>query len=322
MTRRLILSRLLIFAVFAARGFAFEKVGTTSFQFLKIMTDARSTGMGEAYVSVVNTSEAVFWNPAALVRVSRLDASVSRLNWLLNISHTSFSAAYSIFGLGTFGIHGLFTDVGEIPVTRVEALGFRGSTYNPGLTGETISPSSMSMGLSFARQLTDKFAFGLTGKFVQEDLVVKKASRFVFDGGLMFDTGFRSLSVAAVVRHFGSQIKFYDKNYPLPQTFTIGVSGFIIGPNALLLRTDQHTFLVSYDLSHPRDYNQQHHIGAEYSFHDFVFIRSGYKINYDEEGMTFGFGLKKSRLRIDYSYNTFGEYFDAVHRFTIGFLLK
>jgi len=53
-----------------AQGQGIDKVGTTSFQFLKVMPDARSTALGEAFTSVVSTSEAVFWNPAALTRIA------------------------------------------------------------------------------------------------------------------------------------------------------------------------------------------------------------------------------------------------------------
>lgn len=312
-----------ILLLFTANSRAFEKVGTTSFQFLKIMTDARSTGMGEAFSSVPNTANAVFWNPAALTRVQNMDAAVSYLDWLLDISHSSFSFAYSIFGIGTIGIQGLFTNVGEIEVTTVEALGFVGDTYNPGLTGETISPGAMVLGLSFARALTDRLSFGLTAKFVQEDLNVKKVSTVIFDGGLTFSTGFRSLELAAVLRHFGPEIKYYGRSYPLPQTFTIGISGLLISPEkSFLFSSENHSLLFAYDMSQPRDYDQQHHIGFEYSLKKFIFLRAGYKFNFDEEGLTLGFGVQTSGFRFDYSYSEFGEFFQPVHRFTLGFALQ
>jgi len=304
-------------------SFAFQKVGTTSFQFLKIMTDARSTGMGEAFTAVANSSNAVFWNPAALTKVENMDVSASYLDWLLDISHSSFSFAYHLQGIGTIGVQGLFTNVGNIEVTTVDALGFVDGKYNPGLTGETISPGALALGLSFARQLTDKLSFGVTSKFVQEDLSVKKISTIVFDGGLTFDTGFRSLELAAAIRHFGPEVQYFDKSYPLPQTFTIGISGFLISPeNSFLFPSENHTLLFAYDMSQPRDYDQQHHVGIEYSFSNFIFLRAGYKFNFDEEGLALGFGIQKSGLRIDYSYSSFGEYFDSVHRFTLGFSMK
>jgi hypothetical protein len=80
--------------------------------------------------------------------------------------------------------------------------------------------------------------------------------------------------------------------------------------------------LVSYDLSQPRDYGQQHHIGLEYGFRDLLFLRGGYKLNFDEEGLTYGFGINYSGIRVDYSYSDFGEYLNAVHRFSVGFGLN
>jgi len=311
------------FALLTGSSPAFEKVGATSFQFLKVMTDARSTGMAEAQTAAVNSAEAVFWNPAALTTVTSFDINLSYLDWLLDTSHSSVAIAWALRNIGTFGFHAMATNVGDIQVTSVDALGFIGDEYNPGLTGETISPTALSIGLSFARQLTDRLSFGLTAKYVQEDLKVEKAANLVFDGGLTFDTGFKSLRLAAVVRHFGSEVKYIDQGYPLPQTFTIGVAGYLIAPeNGFFVQSNTHKLLLAYDMSQPRDYNQQHHLGIEYSLKDFIFLRTGYKFNFDEEGFAFGFGVKMAGVRIDYSYSDFGHYLDSVHRFSVGFMKK
>ena len=62
---------------------------------------------------------------------------------------------------------------------------------------------------------------------------------------------------------------------------------------------------------------------AEFSFDDRFFLRSGYKINYDEEGLTLGGGMntdltKATRLLIDYSWQDFGR-LDNTQRFSVGF---
>ena len=54
------------------------------------------------------------------------------------------------------------------------------------------------------------------------------------------------------------------------------------------------------------------------------FLRGGYKINYDEESLSFGGGLStsvtnSSRLVIDYSWQDFGR-LESTQRFSIGFL--
>ncbi len=105
-----------------AQSGGIDKVGTTSFQFLKVMPDARSTGMGEAFISVVNNADAVFWNPAALTKVENIDVSISFVDWFLDVKHFSFAGAYNLEGIGVFGLQILFNDVGDIPVTRVSDL--------------------------------------------------------------------------------------------------------------------------------------------------------------------------------------------------------
>ena len=303
----------------SSRSFPFEKVGTTSFQFLKVMTSARGTALGGAFTTLVNNSEAVFWNPAGLTRVSGFDASFSFVDYFMDVVHYSFSAAYTVDGLGTFGFQGLLTDVGDIEVTTVSALGFVGNKYNPGLTGEIISPSSTVLGISFAKNLTDKFSFGLTAKYVSENLVYEKADALVFDGGLIFNTGFRSVVIGASLRHFGPQVIFIDKKYPLPQTFNISISGKLFSAgDALISSLENHSLLIAYDMIQPRDFDQQHAIGMEYSFNNMVYLRGGYKFNSDQESISAGIGIKYNDYRVDYSYDEFGDYLDSVHRVTVG----
>ncbi len=338
-TRKLILAIIFIFACIE-NGFSFEKVGTTSFQFLKVMPSARGCALGEAFSAVANRSDAAFFNPAALTRVRKFDLSVDYLDYFLDISHFGFSAAYSIHNLGTFGFQGMITNMDEIKVTSVEALDFVDGVYL-GYTGETITPASQVFGVSFARELTDKFSFGITAKYAREDLGVKSAGNLMFDAGLTYDTGFKSLMIAAVVRHFGPEVRFYDKvnlprydastdstyyqrytgkSYPLPQTFNIGIATYLISSTeSSLFRSESQTLLLAFDMVQPRDYDQQYNFGLEYGFNNILFVRAGYKINYDEENISFGFGLAFNKYRIDYAFSNFGDYLDSVHRFSFGF---
>ena len=307
-----------------AQSGGIDKVGTTLFQFLKVIPDARSTGMGEAFISVVNNADAVFWNPAALTKVDNIDVSISFVDWFLDVNHFSFAGAYNLEGVGVFGLQILFNDVGDIPVTRVSDL-YRTAdgSYNPGLTGETMHPGSRVIGLSYAKKLTDKFAFGLTVKYAYEDLVEKNASTVMFDGGLSYQTGFKSIEIAVSLRHFGPEVKFLDSPYPLPQTFAIGISANLFAPGeALISQIENQKLLIAYNLFQPRDYSQQHNIGLEYTYNDLISIRGGYKLNYDEEGLSFGAGVNYNGYKVDYSYNDYGEFLGQVHRFSIGFSIN
>lgn len=329
---------LLISMMAFERGLSFEKVGTTSFQFLKVMTGARGTALGEAYSSVVTNADAVFFNPAGLTSVENIDITADYLDWFLDISHMSFAAAYNVQGIGTFAMQGIFTDVGEIRETTVAQLNFDDDGIYRGYTGRVLQPTAMVLGLSYARKLTDKFSFGITAKYAREDLVVEKSDNFMFDGGLTYETGFKSLKIAAVIRHFGPEVRYFDnviiqldstnsqkykgKSYPLPQTFNIGISGYLMSSGeSLFLNSENQTLLVAFDMVQPRDYDQQYNVGIEYGFENTLFLRGGYKMNYDEESFSLGVGVNYINYRIDYAYSDFGDYLDSVHRFSFGISL-
>lgn len=329
---------LLISILLVDVGFSFEKVGTTSFQFLKVMNSARGSSLGEAYSAVTANSDAVFFNPAGLAAVNNFDFSADYLDWFLDISHLSFAAAYNIPEIGTFAAQGIFTDVGEIRETSVPQLNFDDDGIYRGYTGRVLNPTAMVLGLSYARKLTDKFSFGITAKYAREDLVVESTDNFMFDGGLTYETGFKSLKIAAVIRHFGPEVRYYDdviiqldstssqkyrgKSYPLPQTFNIGISGYLMSSGeSLFLNSENQTILISFDLVQPRDYDQQYNFGLEYGFENILFLRGGYKLNYDEESFSLGVGVNYNSYRIDYAYSDFGEYLDSVHRFSFGLSL-
>ena len=319
---KFLITALIIFSINIS-VYSQNKVGTTSFQFLEVMTSARGTALGDSYGPVVDNSEAVFWNPAALTNVTGMDVSLGYTQWFFGISHYSFAGAYTIGSWGTIGLQGMYTNIGDIEVTSVDALGFIGDNYNPGLTGQVISPYQLVAGISFAKDLTDKFAFGITAKYAREDLIVMSKGIVCFDGGFTFNTGYRSVRIAASIRNFGPQIKYVNTSYPLPQTFNIGISGYLFSPDdALLMNIPNQSLLFTFDLTQPRDYNQQNSMGIEYSFDDLVYLRGGYKFNGDQEGLTAGVGLKYNKYRVDYSYSNYGAYLGNVHRFTVGFDLK
>lgn len=309
---------------------AFEKVGTTSLQFLKVNTDARGTGMGGAYAAVVTNSDAVFWNPGALVKVNNMDFYFSQMDYLLDVKQYSFSGAYNFGPWGAVGIQGIYVDIGTIEETTTEHLYLTDTYYNPGLTGNTFHPYSIVLGVSYAKYFTDQFSFGATFKYIKEDMNISNAymnngsnveiSTFAFDLGLVYETHFRTIKLAAVIRQFGPEVEYIKTSYPIPQTLDIGISGYLINNEKNLgLFSDKHTLLLAADIIQPRDYSQQYHMGLEYGLKDILFIRSGYKFNYDSQGFTAGFGLKYSRFRIDYSFAEYGDYFEPVHRYSIGF---
>ncbi|PAP75874.1 PorV/PorQ family protein [Rubrivirga marina] len=323
-------------ALVAASGPAHaQKVGTTSFQFLKVMPTARATAMGDAYGSLAQGAEALFWNPAGVAHTTGHALTATHIPYLVDTRISSAGYATSLGGFGQVGIQLQAVDYGDIAETRTDQLGFNADgTYNPGLTGSSYSPSAFAAGVTYARSLTDRFSTGITAKYVRESLydgafaggVNTAAGAVLFDFGIQYQTGFRSLDIAMAVQNFGPEVAFVEERFAAPLTFRLGATGDLVGPNGMVRQDPQNRLTVAYDLHQPNDYDQQMHVGLEYSFAEVVSLRSGYKMNYDTEGLTFGAGLNAdlsgARLGVDYSYGSMGDFLGSVHRLTVGATIR
>ncbi|MCU0452711.1 MAG: PorV/PorQ family protein [Bacteroidetes bacterium] len=320
-----------------------QKVGTSSLQFLKVMPDARGTAMGDALASVASGANAVFWNPAGIAHADAIDVAGTTTMWLFDAQQHALAAAIPLDDWGTVAVQLQYVDYGSMPVTRADQLQFAGTgtnvRYNPGLTGETFNPSTYLIGVTYAKKMTDKFATGVTVKFINESLwssstvtytstsgvteTVNTFARLVlFDFGLQYNTGYRTVRVSAAVQNFGAQVKFAKEGFPAPLAFRIGTAADVVGPNGLLGESEDNRITMAYDLFQPNDYKQQMHLGMEYGFSDAVFLRAGYKFFYDNDGLTAGAGVRQEvggfPLSLDYSYGSMGDYLPAVHRISVG----
>jgi hypothetical protein len=332
--------------VLLAVGFTFlfasvmvaQKVGSTSMQFLHVMPCARATALGEAYAVGANGAEAVFWNPAGLAIIQNKEISSTYINWIFDTQQGAISYAAPIGDIGAFGIQFQYIDFGEFDETSLNAP-YINNRDLPGMTGKTFHPFSYLIGLSYARNMTDKFSTGLTVKYAHESLyngdavnamvqqgvyedVNTWANAVMFDFGIRYKTGYRSVQVAAAVQNFGANVKYAKESSPAPLLFRFGIAANLIGEDALFAKMENHRLGMEFDLFQPNDYDQQAHIGMEYEFANMFALRGGYKFNYDYEGLTVGGGVKYTiasvRLAFDYSYGSIGTYLGNVQRISLG----
>jgi hypothetical protein len=319
-----------------------QKVGSTSMQFLKVMPCARATALGEAYSVWATGAEAIFWNPAGLTSLDNMEFSTTYINWLFDARQGALSYAAAIEGFGSIGVQVQYVDFGEFEETTYERP-YINDPASTGLTGKTFRPFSYLIGISYARYLTDKFSVGVGIKFAHESLfdgqmvtaqvrqnvyeeVDTWADGLLFDFGIRYNTGYRSVYIGSVVQNFGADVKYAKESNPVPLLFRFGVGADLIGSNGLLASGgNDHRLSMGWDIFHPNDYAQQVHAGVEYEFAGIVALRGGYKFNYDFDGLTFGAGLKHDlqgvRLSADYSYGAMGTYLGNVQRISLGIVL-
>lgn len=314
-------------AVAPALGQGVDKIAQTGMKWLSIPVGARASGLGGAYTSMAADAGAVFWNPAGLALTEGRHIFLNQTRWIADIDVNAASATYAAGTLGTFGLHFMTVDWGNLNGTR-----FTGGAELYEETG-AFSPESWVLGVSFARRVSNKFSFGGTLKFLHENLgstlegsfaspekYEAKMEMVAIDFGTIFYTGYKDLRIAMAVQNVSQEKEYRFEAFPLPLSFKFGAA-----MNILQLMesvgSDQ-SITLAVDALHPRDFSERLHFGVEYSFKKMFFLRTGYKTNYDEENITLGGGARltmgNTAFGLDYSYLAFDN-FDAVHMFSFDF---
>jgi len=311
MNRKILLLLLLISSVLM--GQEFKKNATAGFVFLELPITARSAGMGESSIALTDMeASGQFVNPAALgFAKSNHSFSVSYSSWIADIKH--YVTNYSInTDYGTFGIGAIIMDYGDMPRTKkiagqrlYEVLG-------------NFQANSIALGISYSKQLTDKFSFGVTGKYVREKIDIYSASNFLFDGGIQYYTGLQSLRIAATITNFGVDTKFINDKFKMPAMLRLGMAAEIFGGFE-----QDYRVTTAVEMIHPNDGDERLNVGMELSYKKMVDLRGGYKFFTDEESYSFGVGLNvnsilysSSPIIVDFSYSDYGRLGDVL-RFTL-----
>ncbi|MFH0991104.1 MAG: PorV/PorQ family protein [bacterium] len=315
---------MMIVLVSGSMGAIEKKVAQTGLQFLKIDMSSRAAAMGGSYITINNDATSMFYNPAGLARMeSTLDIFATKTQWFAGISYLGGGVAYNLGDWGTVGASWMTCDYGD---------DFIGTQYANTPSGyiETgnLNVTSYAGGFSYAKSLTNKFSIGAQVKYCYQQLgenfidaagTVRKnkVSGMAYDFGTIFYPGFKDFRIGMSIRNFSPEFKYENEGFELPLTFVIGASMDVLD----LLGEHENPLLVSVDATHPRDYTERLHVGAEYTFMKMISFRAGYKYNYDNERFTAGIGFQQDLagvgINIGYAYATM-KYFDAVHRISIG----
>ena len=329
--------------------FAQNNVATTSAAFLEIGPGARSLGMGSAYVSVANDASSLYWNPAGIVNVSRPEVQSFYTPWLVETQYYYNTAVVPLGPYGNLGFSFTAITMDEMIVRTVQE-------PEPSDYGQKFDAGNISMGIAYAKKLTDRFSFGFQTKFIQESIWQMNAQGFAVDIGTLFITK-RDLRIGMSVSNFGGKLgmegnntlvdidvdeNIYGNNdridgnlgtakWPLPLMFRFGISReFTFASNMKCL------FAV--DAIHPNNNPEYLNIGLEYSAMDMVFLRVGkshtfYELSFQEDdqnigigpeqGLSFGAGVKYQiprgpMINIDYVFTDFGI-FNSIEGYSISF---
>ncbi len=295
-----------------------QRAGISTAQFLKIGVGARASALGDAFVAIANDVSALYWNPAGLVQFKNDEIIFSHNKWVVDINHDFLGGVYHFGGNYAIGLAVTGLSMDDMPVT---------TEFAPFGTGEFFSFSDIAIALTYSQKMTDKFSFGATVRYIEETLDKLKMRGVMIDLGTYYWTGLGSTRFAVTVSNFGAELapdgnvvlignrgeKSDWQSFSPPTMFRIG---FAFEP----YESKEHKVTTSIQLNHPNDNSENVSLGAEYSFKEFAFFRSGYKFNVDEQDFTVGAGFKLplgiANVSVDYAYSRFSR-LGSAHRFSI-----
>lgn len=326
---------LIVFLILSSVAFSQSKTGSTAAPFLNMAIGARAISMGSAFVATASDVSALYWNPAGLSRLNNNEAMFTQSNWFAGINYNWSGAVLKMGENQAVGLSVTYLDYGDMEITTLsEQAG----------TGQMFTATDMTLALSYAFNLTDKFSIGGSVKYIQQKIWNSSASAIAVDVGTLFHSDLYGIKIAATITNFGSDMRMDGKDllvqhdidplvfgnndqilarlrtdeFPLPLTFRVGIAkDFQI--------LEDHKVTLAIDALHPGDNEESLNVGGEYVFDNMISLRAGYKslfLENSEEGLTAGVGVYYQfaptlGLYFDYAYQDFGI-FKSTQHFTFG----
>lgn len=309
--------------------FGDSRTGGSGMQFLKISPDAKGMSLAGGHVATVNDVSSMYWNPAGITRsdTAKFHAMVSHSRYFGDISGNFAGVLFKPGKLSYLGVQVFSMNYGTMDeTTEFESRG----------TGRTFTVSNYTIGVTYAKVLTNSFSFGVNAKYANEGFAGMHIHNALFDLGLQYNVGIKHTRFGINFSNFGfnvspggevtilkfngtQQIESFS-NVSVPGLFRLG---FAFDP----IHNNTHVLTAIGQLNHPTDNNETYVLAAEYSYLKLLYLRTGYEFGSDERYIapSAGIGLKLNKrlggLAIDYGFLA-KERLGSVHRLTLSMYLR
>ncbi len=195
----LVLLALLVGTAAPALAGSNGRKGTDGAPELMIPVGPRGTALGGAVVGDATGTEAMFWNPAGVGLLQRTEVMFSHTQYFADMKVNYAAVASKLGDFGVVGFSAKVLSIGDIIVTTEAA---------PEGTGEVAQPTFTVLGLTWAKQFTDRVVFGATGSLISEHVLAMSATGMAFDFGVQYLTGWHGLRFGMVMKNFGPSMTY------------------------------------------------------------------------------------------------------------------
>ena len=276
----------------------------TVYNFLRLPVSAHAAALGGDNITIDDDDPTmVFHNPALVSNVSDRSLNLNYMTYMEGVKVASASFVKALRNRATWAVEAQYVDYGSMKQTTAENE----------VIGK-VSAKDIAVGGTFTYALSNKIAGGVTAKFVSSSLAGFNSIGMAVDLGLNYLNPELGLSVSAVARNLGGQLKAYEDDFEkLPFDLQLGVSKRL-GESPL-------RFSVTMTRLHDWDDKFVNHLvfGAEAFLADNIWIGGGLNPRRSDEmkisdgetesshgaGLSFGGGLQLERFKLQLAYGKY-----------------
>ena len=300
--------------------------GEKVYQFLNLSTSARQIALGGEVLTILDDVNQPIWNPSVISTEIDNKVSVNYTSYLAGINIGSLSYAKTISRrFGT--VHGSIKYLDYGTLIEADEYGTEKGTFNA-------SDIAISMGYAVNLPWTN-FYFGSNIRIINSNIANFSSTGISTDLAVLYNNPYKTFTITLVARNIGTQIiTFNGEREQLPFKIALGGSyKFEHVPLKWYFTLDN---LQKWNVSvaNPSDQttdlqgnvteeevgfigNTFRHIviGAELFPKSAINLRLGYNFRRSAElklqnartfsGISFGFGVKMNKLKINYAYSKF-----------------
>ena len=284
--------------------FARAQESQTAYNFLRLPVSAHVAALGGDNITIIEDDPTlIFHNPALINDVS--DRSIN-LNFMTYMAGSKTASASFIKGAGdrgTWGVSAQYMDYGTMKQT----------TYDNQQLGE-FSARDISLAGTFAYALTQRLSGGISARLVSSHISSYNSLAVGVDLGLNCYWEESDLSISAVAKNLGGQVKAYDEEFEkIPFDLQVGISKRLLNSPLRLSAT----------LARLTDWSEGfgHHLclGADLILSSTIYLAAGYNFRRASQmkisesdgssahgaGLSLGAGLQLERFKLHVAYGKY-----------------
>lgn len=169
---------------------------------------------GENITITDDDATVIFHNPALINGVSDKTINLNYMTYMEGAKTASAAYIQGIGDRGTWGVTGQYMDYGTMKETTADHQDLG-----------TFSARDIALAGSFAYALTETLNGGITAKFISSHIAGYSSLAVGVDLGLNYFDEERDLSLSAVAKNLGGQVKAYDDTFEkIPLDLQVGIT--------------------------------------------------------------------------------------------------